>query len=1067
MMSEAGGRPKAERWDQLAAFLEDWQSRRHRPVTIEQRMLVYAVFEQASDAAPEDIGDQIGPLLCTSAEEQSEFRDQWALFRRGSGVRTDTAVMASGAAQAARDSWLDRANRAWRRRRRWVVAIMTVLTLAVWLAGIWWLRPPSPPPLATQTDTPNSTQNGSPITATDDSSPSAVPVLKTVPLRQPPPSLSLSTRDRLRLEQIRNVVLAATLGLLLCLAGLLWWLHQIMIRRVDQRHPSEELLHTHLPTRGLEQTLLPQLHQILGRWRFQTAGHERIDWPKSVQASARQLGYPVLIGKPRPRAVDVVLVIDARHARDQTAWLLRHVRDELRRASVAVHYYDFDHHPEHVWRDGDRTRTPLPLAQLSALHPDAALLLVVEHEVLFLRISGRMQTWLQHLAEWPQYLLALLSHPSLAEQESLQQAGHRYRLLDQQTDVSQLLEQMLAESKRAEPPAALPKALTVTDEYIEEDSEQVAQQMTALHDYLGESGLRLLAGIAMYPKLHGPLSLAVYHWLAEHDQAAHEPALLLKIAALPWCRQGWLPQWLRRALLRQLPDDDYQNLHQFYRELFQPDGKTLQKVGIQLEFARPEPFRFRSWLRTAISRARYNSPLRDQIFAQVLLNPRRWRDELILPRASARVLPPGALQFGRAGLKLAAVGVLVMTSVYGFWQVWGEAQLSPWVIAQRQAQYAEQTVLIRYAPGAAALVAPLSSGLAALGFQVQGEENAEVSANRVQAPAALATELQTLARRMSWDAEFPVSTEDVTPVIELAAPLVTGGVFRDRLATDVTLAGEYPAQSPLVSTSSAPPSPPVQPVQPAIDPNVEPILPTMVPIPAGTFLMGSPADEEGRFDNEGPQHQVTLVAFEMAETELTFAEWDRCVQAGACREVDDEGWGREDRPVINVSWDDTQVYIDWLNQALGLSGANRYRLPSEAEWEYAARAGTTTAYYWGDESRCDYENIIEFLGNSTDCDDGYDSRSAPVKQFKPNAWGLYDMPGNVWEWVEDCWHGNYENAPSDGAPWLEENEGDCDRRTLRGCSWCDFPRLLRSAYRIWGARVVANNIAGFRLARTL
>ena len=233
-----------------------------------------------------------------------------------------------------------------------------------------------------------------------------------------------------------------------------------------------------------------------------------------------------------------------------------------------------------------------------------------------------------------------------------------------------------------------------------------------------------------------------------------------------------------------------------------------------------------------------------------------------------------------------------------------------------------------------------------------------------------------------------------------------------------------------------------------------PQCPQMVYIPAGSFRMG---DIQGGGDSdEKPVHRVSVQAFLMSVTEVTFAQWDACVAAGGCsRKPDDGDWGRGSRPVINVSWKDiTEQYIPWLNKKTG----TQYRLPTEAEWEYAARAGSETKYSWGN-------GIGNNKANCDGCGSRWDdSQTAPVGSFAANAFGLYDMHGNVWEWTQDCWNGSYQGAPSDGTAWLS---GNCDWRVLRGGSWSFLPNYLRSANRD------SNNAGGryygygFRLARTL
>ena len=240
------------------------------------------------------------------------------------------------------------------------------------------------------------------------------------------------------------------------------------------------------------------------------------------------------------------------------------------------------------------------------------------------------------------------------------------------------------------------------------------------------------------------------------------------------------------------------------------------------------------------------------------------------------------------------------------------------------------------------------------------------------------------------------------------------------------------------------------------------VCPEMVVVPPGSFVMGSPESEAGRRDNEGPQHEVTIgYPFAVGVYEVTFAEYD----AGATIGWDRPSWGRGRRPVINVDWEEAQAYVAWLSEKTG----EEYRLLSEMEWEYVARAGTHTARYWGESAseQCRYANADN---ERSFCDDGYQRSSAPVGMFEPNAFGLYDVLGNVWEVVEDC-GGNesFAGAPTDGSP---RTDGDCNRRVIRGGSWADAPVSLRSAMRLYPMMIgtaypVDSNLWGFRVARTI
>jgi formylglycine-generating enzyme required for sulfatase activity len=235
--------------------------------------------------------------------------------------------------------------------------------------------------------------------------------------------------------------------------------------------------------------------------------------------------------------------------------------------------------------------------------------------------------------------------------------------------------------------------------------------------------------------------------------------------------------------------------------------------------------------------------------------------------------------------------------------------------------------------------------------------------------------------------------------------------------------------------------------------------PEMVVVPADEFMMGSSVNEMGHLSNEddgnGHQNKVTISRpFAVSKFDATFADWDACVSVGGCLPISDSRWGRGTRPVINVTWDDAQTYVVWLSRMTGKT----YRLLTEAEWEYAARAGTRTAYFWGDE-------IGKENANCNGCASRWDNRqTSPVGSFKPNAFGLYDMAGNVWQWVQDCYHRNYNGAPMDGSVW---DAGDCRSRVIRAGSWIDAPQVLRSAHRRGNSAVNRNSHLGFRVARTL
>jgi formylglycine-generating enzyme required for sulfatase activity len=215
--------------------------------------------------------------------------------------------------------------------------------------------------------------------------------------------------------------------------------------------------------------------------------------------------------------------------------------------------------------------------------------------------------------------------------------------------------------------------------------------------------------------------------------------------------------------------------------------------------------------------------------------------------------------------------------------------------------------------------------------------------------------------------------------------------------------------------------------------------PLMVVIPAGRFRMGSPADEQERFEDEDPQHDVHIAAsFAMGVYAVTFEDYDRFCE-DTLRKSEDHGWGRGNRPVINVSWEDARDYCAWLGEQTGRA----YRLPSEAEWEYACRAGTQTPFHFGPHITTDQAN---FNGTKGSVKGKYRQQTVPVDSFPPNSFGLYGMHGNVREWCQDQQHGSYKGAPSDGSAWEGEETGF---RVVRDGSWDAEVRYCRAACRLF------------------
>jgi formylglycine-generating enzyme required for sulfatase activity len=237
---------------------------------------------------------------------------------------------------------------------------------------------------------------------------------------------------------------------------------------------------------------------------------------------------------------------------------------------------------------------------------------------------------------------------------------------------------------------------------------------------------------------------------------------------------------------------------------------------------------------------------------------------------------------------------------------------------------------------------------------------------------------------------------------------------------------------------------------------------TMLKIPAGSFLMGSPGNEPERSKDEGPQHEVTLGAFWMAQTPITQAQWRAVAgwqKLGRDLEPDPSRFKGANRPVEQVSWFDALEFCRRLSQRTG----QRYGLPSEAQWEYACRAGSTTPFHFGATLTPELANYNGDYCYGNGPKGTYREQTTEVASFPANGWGLHDLHGNVCEWCEDHWHESYNFAPGDDQPWLIPAAADDERRLLRGGSWLYNPRFCRSAYRHLYQPDDADDFVGFRV----
>lgn len=479
---------------------------------------------------------------------------------------------------------------------------------------------------------------------------------------------------------------------------------------------------------------------------------------------------------------------------------------------------------------------------------------------------------------------------------------------------------------------------------------------------------------------------------------------------------GFMPNWLREHLLINSDGDERRHVVAVWQSLFGQLNEHGRK-SLQLDFSTPSKRQIKlHWNQLLLMPQ--SDAINDPIFAHILMGGQFGWLDFHLPRALAKRLPYAQRALDLRPILGAVIGAMLgMAMIFGIDRHFAEPPFEP----------AQWQVTVHYQFAAKPLAIALQQHLQQDQFQVaQPNEmsDAAIKSNTIlyppggnKAAARIKHRLGLLAYGADVIPEESLALDALTIQVQLAD--LHGAAFRDPL--NIRL----------------------------------PFEPEMVVIPPGKFLMGSPENEEGRWNAEGPQREVKIdYNFEIGKYEVTFDEYDAFANATKRQLPKDEGWRRGKRPVINVTWNDAQAYTQWLSEQTG----KQYRLPTEAEWEYAARAGTQTRYWWGDD-------IGQNSAACDGCGSQWDNKqTAPAGSFKPNTFGLYDTAGNVWEWTQDCWHENYNNAPGNGSAWLEKDEGDCNRRVVRGGSWDDRPRNLRSADRDRDYIGGAFNNLGFRIA---
>ncbi|MGD8912615.1 MAG: formylglycine-generating enzyme family protein [Candidatus Thiodiazotropha sp.] len=1207
----------------------------------------------------------LAPLFCNNKVEQQSF---YGLFRHW--VAGDFAVAESSAQVVHRSALAHKQQQAYQKKTRfwpwfWVtLVLLTVTGVAVYFAT-WPPEPTLTPPKDAQQTLEKIAGQARDIKPPDEG---AKPVeLQPVPPRRPAEPVVLDAMRQGYL--LAGRYLLTSLPLILLIVWLLnrLWRKRVVLRfhRNQQNDPLMYLKLRH------SNTSLPfgwgEFFHRLKRGGSMTT--RKLDIEKTIDKTIHRAGLftPVMLTRdPQPA---YLVLMNRIHRLDHTADRAQTLIDRLEEANVTVYRFEYQTDPRNCYSTG-QSRKVYSLGQLSRHYAGCRLLLIGDGEGLLDPFSGTLQRWVRLFETWEtRVLLTPAPQPWDAREAQIAHSGFAVAPF-QVNGLEAVSEWLLKPSLGAGIWYAQEGSDPVPELFTQDEAEwcssappqdyDAEQVCTTLYEYLGQSGYRLLSACAVYPQLVSVLTLSLDQLLYPGDSGTQREQRLVRLSRLPWFREGRIPDYLRRDLLKRVAKPVLERINDAYRQIFDRVSDSPGQQRTNLPFITRRTGGYRAYIRDLVRFAPAGTPMADSLFADVLFGGRQSLLDYVLPKQLARWLPGKRYRLWPV-VSTAAASALLVAAVQVGW-IWASPAMERLMLQKMRAangainlsiatheetrtlgdaleqalrargfnqitrQYAKplsdrvrldskqrgeiiQTQLtrefvrtqvakarkalqgqldklfkstravIRIEPGQltryindefadslqqrliktlasdevdladqtmirrvveqqiSVLIGELETELTrqlklffsqpGVGLEQRGFDNKtsgfiransgdiinpEVEAVKILDEATsiirtlfsqqLTQDLVTIAEpiakayREALNQALEKAGEDRRSIpdaivylpghgrvaeairerliyltygtgdyqliaepgsllesgqsplhlsINLSRPLVAGGAFRDRL--------QIPLQQNQV---------PKEQVE-AADQPVTPIEPEMVQIPAGRFLMGSPASETDRYSNEGPQHEVTLRAFALGKTEVPFDEYDRFARATGRELPDDEGWGRGKRPVINVSWNDAPAYAQWLSEETG----KRYRLPTEAEWEYAARAGTTTPFSTGEcitTDQANYDGNYDYAGcgAKTWVDRG---ATLAAGSLPPNPWGLHEVHGNVWEWVQDCWHDNYEGAPKDGAAW--ETDGDCTLGVVRGGDWDNTPENLRSANRLRVTTYVAYSILAFRLARTL
>ncbi|WP_375467177.1 formylglycine-generating enzyme family protein [uncultured Nostoc sp.] len=828
-----------------------------------------------------------------------------------------------------------------------------------------------------------------------DSIPTPTGVLPTVPLRQLPSKTNTEPSTNLSFTW-QILLLLLTFYIVVVFIWRLWWLWRAKL--FLQRHSTTQQpdLQT-ISITGFEENLVSSLVLLKiarnFRYRIRIPARE-IDVERTIDATLRNGGWLTPIYRNYQVLPEYLFLINRASYRDHQAKFVEEIIQRLRNEGVFITIYFFDDDPRICFPDSD-TSLPLKLREIISQYSQHSLVIISDTSKFFSTITGELEPWVNQLNNWENRAI-LTSTP-------VQNWGKQEFSLAQQFMI-----------------------LPATIKGLEILSQRLSQRF-AIDVFTEEMQIPLPYSLQKQP----------YHWIERNPPPTEQ------INAMLDSLEKYLGQnsfyWLSACAV--FPDLDWNITIYLGNVLKTQSGKSLIEVCSLTDLARLPWFRYGyipNWLRVYLISTL--TPEQQQIIRNALQNllitsvqGSTSKFQLEIAKQYHSLLPKLANPILNLLSKKAAIDSPLRDYIFlGFMK--GQSLLAMQVSDEFSRSLQRQKRNYWW-----------MQGLRKLGIKIKPTIHQPSFTQSANSTLSLINRRQFL-QWLGWGGAgllASVVAHQVTQKSSQNLNLVPN--------SNTTPLQNFNFETVRVNTQGRITARAVRTAQYFVEDLGNGVTLQMVAIPGGSFVMGSPAAEARRSDDESPQHNVTVNPFFMGRYEITQAQYQAIMGNNPANFKGDT------RPVETVTWNDAVKFCQKLSQRT----RRNYRLPSEAEWEYACRAGTTTPFYFGETITADLVSYNATQANASAPTGQYRQQTTPVGSFLPNAFGLYDMHGNVWEWCQDTWHDNYNGAPTDGNPWI--NESDNTYRLLRGGSWNDNPVVCRCAYRGNVNRVIRGSNFGFRV----